>query len=143
MPYEKKIAFGKIRWPSWKNENYGQQSICKAYTIIMFVWNFHACVTICKICPNFQTNTSHKKSSRVYHITTQYWNYLQVTRGSLSMYIWSFCGVHRRKYGYMENIQFHANSHKRKQILTSLFPVGGISLILELTSKINQCPPSF
>ena len=42
----------------WK-KNYGQQYICKAYTIIMFVWNFHACITICTICPNFQTNISH------------------------------------------------------------------------------------
>ena len=40
-------------------KNYGQQSICKAYTIIMIVWNFHACITICTICPNFQTNISH------------------------------------------------------------------------------------
>ena len=40
-------------------KNYGQQYICKAYTIIMFVWNFHACITICTICPNFQTYISH------------------------------------------------------------------------------------
>ena len=40
-------------------KNYGQQSICQAYTIIMLVWNFHACITICTICPNFQTYISH------------------------------------------------------------------------------------
>ena len=57
----KKFAFLKNTvaiLKKWK-KNYGQQSICKAYTIIMFVWNFHACIIICTICPNFQTNISH------------------------------------------------------------------------------------
>ena len=34
----------------------------------------------------------------MYYITGQYWNYLQVTRGSLSAYIWSFCASHGTKY---------------------------------------------
>ena len=58
-----------------------------------------------------------------------------------SMY-WSFCAStgcssdnrKKRKYWYMPNVQFHANSHTRNQALTQpnppwtefLFPVGGI-----------------
>ena len=53
------------------------------------------------------------------------------------------------QYSYMQNVQFHATSHTREQAInpppsapTFLFP-GGISLIVELTSKINQCPLPF
>ena len=58
IPCDKKSPFWKMWWHSWKNE----KSIRKAYTIIMFVWNFHACITFCTICPNFQTNIFHYNS---------------------------------------------------------------------------------
>ena len=72
---------------------------------------------------------------------------------------WYFCATpeytsdnsKKGKYSYMQNVQFHANSHYMRTstnpypptpYLTFLFP-GGISLIVELTSKINQCPLPF
>ena len=57
IPCDKKSW--KMRWPSWKNE----KSIRKAYTIIMFVWNVHACITFCSVCPNFQTSIFHYNSN--------------------------------------------------------------------------------
>ena len=59
IPCDKTSPFWKMRWPSWKNE----KSIRKAYTIIMFVWNVHACITFCSVCPNFQTSIFHYNSN--------------------------------------------------------------------------------
>ena len=77
-----------------------------------------------------------------------------------SMY-WSFCASTRcssdnrkkRKYWYMRNVQFHANSHTRNQALTqpnptplelnSSFLLEVFSLILELARKIKSISSAF
>ena len=77
----------------------------------------------------------------------------QLSMSTGTVMCWYFCATqectseNNGKYRYMQNVQFHSYSHTREQALpptclTFLFPEG-ISLTVELTSKINQYPLPF